>query len=365
MKGDAVDLLDRYLQAVKKHLPWKRQDDILAELRANLEAQLEDKESELGRPLTQGEAEDWLRQLGAPMQVAMRYQPQQYLIGPAIFPTYWFVLRLVFLWATIIYVIVSAVQIFAARAFSDSFVLEAVLRVPAVLMTAAAWVTLIFAALEFCFTHYPAKFREIAGKASGGNEALGLFSGFSGDWSPAALPAVEEEQNRGKKPRSYAQAVAEVIFGFLFLVWLLLVPKYPFLLLGPGVLYLKASPFQLAPVWIQFFWWVVALNVIQLAWQSLDLGRGAWQGPRVAQQMVVKTFGLIPLVLLLTIPDQACVVLKHPAVDQAQYGAALVGINHSIHWGLQVALAIIALHLGWEIAQMCLRVYRKRVAAVR
>jgi len=365
MKGDAVDLLDRYLQAVKKHLPWKRQDDILAELRANLESQLEDKEAELGRPLTQGEAEEWLRQIGAPMQVAMRYQPQQYLVGPAIFPTYWFVLRLVFLWATVIYVIVSAVQIFAARAFSDSFVLEAVLRIPAVLMTAAAWVTLIFAALEFCFTHYPAKFREIAGKASGGNEALGLFSGFSGDWSPAALPAVEEEQNRGKKPRSYAQAVAEVIFGFLFLVWLLLVPKYPFLLLGPGALYLRASPFQLAPVWIQFFWWVVTLNVIQLAWRSIDLGRGAWQQRRIAEQMAIKAFGLIPMGILLAVPDHAYVALKHPALDQAQYGGPLATLNDTIHWGLQIACAIVVLQLAWEIAQMCLKVYRKRVAAAR
>ena len=51
-----MELLDRYLQAVKMHLPWQRQDDIVAELRANLEAQLEDKEAELGRPLTKEEA---------------------------------------------------------------------------------------------------------------------------------------------------------------------------------------------------------------------------------------------------------------------------------------------------------------------
>ena len=96
-----MELLDRYLQAVKKHLPWQRQDDIIAELRANLEAQLEDKEAALGRPLTMGEAEDWLRQIGPPMRVAARYQPQKYLIGPAVFPTYLFVLRLACFWATI------------------------------------------------------------------------------------------------------------------------------------------------------------------------------------------------------------------------------------------------------------------------
>ena len=64
-----MDLLERYLQAVRKHLPWKRQDDILAELRANLESQLEDNEEAIGRPLNDAEVETWLKQLGPPMQV--------------------------------------------------------------------------------------------------------------------------------------------------------------------------------------------------------------------------------------------------------------------------------------------------------
>ena len=360
-----MDLLDRYLQAVKKHLPWKRQDDILAELRANLESQLEDKESELGRPLTRGEAEDWLREIGPPMQVAMRYQPQQYLIGPAVFPLYWFVLRLVFLWSMLIYLIVSAVQFFAAGAFSGTFVLEAALRVPWVLMMATAWVTLIFAVLEFCLTHYPAKFREIAEKAGDGKPEFAWFPGLSANWSPSDLPAVEKEPENGKKPRSYAQAVAEVIFGFLFLVWLLLIPNYPFLLWGPGVLYLRVSPFQLAPVWIQFYWWMVALNVMQLAWRSVDLGRGTWQRRRVTEQMAMGAFGLIPLGILLAVPEHAYVALKHPALDQAQYGAAMASINQAIHWGFQVVFVIVVLQLAWEIAQMYLKVYRKREAAVR
>src|SRR5580658_6785303 len=110
-----MELLDRYLQAVRKHLPWQRQDDIIAELRANLEAQLEEKEAALGRPLTQAEAEGWLKQLGSPMQVAAGYQPQQYLIGPNIFPTYRYVLKLACSWATIIYSIVTVVQLFVAQ----------------------------------------------------------------------------------------------------------------------------------------------------------------------------------------------------------------------------------------------------------
>ena len=80
-----MELLDRYLEAVRKHLPWERQDDILAELRVNLESQVEEKEEELGRPMTAAEVEAWLKELGPPMQMAARYHAPRYLIGPGCF----------------------------------------------------------------------------------------------------------------------------------------------------------------------------------------------------------------------------------------------------------------------------------------
>jgi hypothetical protein len=229
----AMELLDRYLQAVKKHLPWQRQDDILAELRVNLESQLEDREAELGRPLTTREAEDWLKQIGPPIQIAARYQPQQYLIGPAIFPTYWYVMKLVSVWAMAVYGIVSAIQIFSADNPTWTSALEALLRAPVVLLNTATWVTLTFAVLELVVANYP-----------------GVWPGIPGypvDWSPAKLPALEKDGAPGNKPRSHAQAIAQVIFGFVFLGWLLLIPQYPYLLMGPGAGFLRASPFQLGP----------------------------------------------------------------------------------------------------------------------
>jgi hypothetical protein len=345
-----MDLLDRYLQAVKKHLPWQRQDDIIAELRANLESQLEDQEAEIGRSLTPAEVEVWLKQMGAPMQVAARYQPLQYLIGPAIFPTYWFVLRTAFFWCLIIYAIVSAVQI-ATQVPSWTAVLEAALRVPFILMTTAAWVTLVFAAIEFAVAHYPTTWPATVSS--------------SGDWSPSTLPPVEKEQTPGTKPRSYNHAVAEVIFGILFLVWLLLIPQHPYLLMGPGAVYLRALPYQLAPVWIQFYWWVVTLNIFQLGWRCVDLARGSWQQTRPAQQVAMKVLGLIPLVLLLAARDHASVTLKHPALDQVQYGASLDSLNRWIFQSLLFVCAIAVLQLVWEIGRIGLDIYRKRTSEIR
>jgi hypothetical protein len=358
-----MELLDRYLQAVKKHLPWDRQEDIIAELKANLESQLEDKEAALGRPLTKVEAEAWLKEMGLPIQVAARYLPQRYLIGPAVFPMYWYVLKLACFWSLIIFTIVWAVQVFAGSTASDieflgvviripgvpmTTVLGVLLRMPGVMMTAAAWVTLIFAAIEFGIKRNP--------------PICGPLAGAVTDWSPATLPPVD--RNAKNKPRSFAMAAAEVIFGFLFLVWLLLVPGHPWLLMGPGAFAFHASPFRLAPVWIHFYWWVVGLNVLQLAWNCVDLARESWQRPQPAKQIALRGFGLIPMVVLLAAPGNVYLTLRNPASDQGLHGAQLAAINHGIFMGAALICILVGLQLLWEIGRLSLNSYRRR-AAVR
>jgi hypothetical protein len=346
-----MELLDRYLQAVRKHLPWQRQDDIVAELRANLEAQLEDKEAALGRPLTQGEAEGWLREIGPPIKVAAPYQPQQYLIGPALFPTYWFALRTVLLWVLAIYSIVNTVQIFAGANPSASAVAEALWRIPGVLMEAAAWVTLVFAVIEFAVTHYPGKFPALA------NPFL--------DWSPGDLPPLEKQAPPGGKRRSFAQSVTELVFSFLFLVWLLLLPPHPFLLLGPGALYLDALPYRLAPAWTLFYWCVVALNVFQLVVRVVELWSGSWQVRRPLLQYVEKALGVAPLLVLLLVPGHLFVTLKNPAADLARIGPTLDPINQGIFRIVLLLAVITVLEMAWTIGKRILAANRMQAAAMR
>src|ERR1700738_2779675 len=87
-----MELLDRYLQAIEFWLPKRQRQDIIAELSEDLRSQIEEKETELGRKLEDAEVEAILKRCGAPLEVASRYRPQQYLIGPALFPIYRFVL---------------------------------------------------------------------------------------------------------------------------------------------------------------------------------------------------------------------------------------------------------------------------------
>src|SRR5260221_3595186 len=87
-----MELLDRYLQAIEFWLPKRQRQDIITELSEDLRSQVEEKETELGRKLEDAEVEAILKRCGSPLEVASRYRPQQYLIGPTLFPIYRFVL---------------------------------------------------------------------------------------------------------------------------------------------------------------------------------------------------------------------------------------------------------------------------------
>jgi hypothetical protein len=90
-----MELLDRYLAAVGAFLPARQGPDILAELRDALLTRVEERQSQLGRPLTTEETELLLKAHGHPATVAASYRPQRPLIGPFLLPWYLFVLRVV------------------------------------------------------------------------------------------------------------------------------------------------------------------------------------------------------------------------------------------------------------------------------
>lgn len=343
-----MELLDRYLQAVRKYLPLSRQDDIIAELRANMESQIEDRESELSRPLTQGEFDDFLRKIGHPMVVASRYQPQQYLIGPSMFPMYWYVLRIALLWAFIICMIVTAVVTPLTTPGAQA-VFDSLFRTPGILLQVAAWITLAFAVIDFARTRYP--------------NMCPPIEGVTRSWNPSSLPPLDKDVVRRGKRRSFTQAIVEIILSVLFLSWLLLIPHYPFLLMGPGEVFLEVAPFQLAPVWWTFYWWLVALGMAQILAKCIELARGTWDRPSRIQQVVFKVAGLVPVLILLNAPGHIYFSLKNPAVDQMHYGQNLVQVNKAIQLGFSVVCAIVVLQLAIDLGKWAWEGYRVRVAA--
>ena len=88
-----MNLLERYLQAVGQYLAPGTREDVLAELRVNLQAEMDARAEEREGPLTESEAAAILKAHGRPVIVAARYLPQRYLIGPEVFPIYLLTLR--------------------------------------------------------------------------------------------------------------------------------------------------------------------------------------------------------------------------------------------------------------------------------
>lgn len=92
-----MELIDRYVHEVGRHLPAGLRGDVEAELRSLLEDSLQERARETGRPADEAMATDVVRSLGKPRIVAQRYAPEpQYLIGPRLYPIYTRVVKIMF-----------------------------------------------------------------------------------------------------------------------------------------------------------------------------------------------------------------------------------------------------------------------------
>ncbi len=97
-----MQLLETYLKAVGRFLPARDRDDIVRELSENLRSEIEEREADVNRPLSEAELKAVLDAFGSPLEVAARYRPAtgmlafgRVLIGPVLFPFYVRVLEFV------------------------------------------------------------------------------------------------------------------------------------------------------------------------------------------------------------------------------------------------------------------------------
>ena len=212
-----MELLERYLQAVRFFLPRHQQDDIVRELSENLVSEMEDRKEACGRPLTPDEEADILRRHGHPMLVAGRYQTRQQLIGPAFFPIYVVALKMGLAVALLVTAVLAIVGSMLTGDPIRHFV-QALLAYPGRALMVFAWTTLSFGGLDYAQSH--------------------LKLGHT--WDPRTLPKLVRREHWTSRGHS----LFEFLITVAFIVWLLLIPGAPHLLLGPA-----ASFLELAPVW--------------------------------------------------------------------------------------------------------------------
>lgn len=317
-----MELVERYLHAVSNYLPKAQADDIAAELKDSLLSKIEEQENRLGRALNDAELRELLKANGHPMLVASQYLPQQTLIGPSVYPYWWFSLRLMLLIVGVLYLLLTGVAMLTSGKPLQAIV-QGGFAYLGTALTYAAVLTVVFALLE---RH---------------QIRIGLFD----KWQPEKLAPIKP---RDRIPRS--DSLFEAIFGAVFISWWLGVLNFPALIHHDG----NPVPFQLSAVWQPYWWPILVISVLDLGLTVVNLLKPYWQWDRLLLRLLINGASLV---LVYQLFQQDMLVnavhaesLAGRAVDLPRY------LNKAVH----VVLAIIALIAAIEIVQDVRRLLRLR-----
>ena len=224
-----MELLDRYLEAVRVNLPKEQASDIVEEIADDLQSQADEREATLHRPLTRDESVELLKAYGHPRVVAARYAKTQYLIGPELFPFYLYVVKIVLVIVVAIELaggLIGSVALGNAEIFARS--LGAIWNS---LFLVVGSVTVIFAIIE----RVPAKVSPL--------DRIGITK-----WNPRTLPVAGGAQV--PRSTSFFDAVANALFALVLLDINGLSRPITFLFVGPVT---PNFPFHLTGAWTPFY----------------------------------------------------------------------------------------------------------------
>lgn len=313
-----MDLLDRYLNTIRWNLPrGSKADDILAELRDVIGARIEDREEMLGRPLYEGELSGLLRDFGHPLVVAARYGTQQSLIGPDLFPFYWFSLKVVLAICLVIGLISDATHVVAGGEPLIRGLVHGFGGLWWSLLANAGLVTLIFAVLE----------------------RTGWLSGYLEKWKPEQLPDLPDLK---VKPQSAWESLFEIGVGIAFILWW--AGFIPVPMPWTNVKGLTLTP---DPVWAQFWLPILIFASARLLFGLITWLRPRWKSLRSVLSVGTTVAGLALAALLyraghwITATSATMPADKVAKIEQST--------NLGIHWAIIMVAAISVFQCAKEL----------------
>jgi hypothetical protein len=285
-----VEILDRYLQAVRFWLPREQRDDIAAELEEEIRSQVEERRRTSGEP-SDADVEAILDRWGSPLLVAERYLPAQHLIGPALFPLY----RLALKFVSLVYLVPWLLVWVGLLSFHPAYRAEHLGPGRMAGDLASWWLIAVhlFAAITIGFALV---------------ERSQAASGSLHTWRRKTLPPPDPNH----VPRT--RSLGELLGAVLFILWWL------------DVLRLPAIPVTLAPVWRTLHWPILAVYLGIVAVAAVNLWRPWWTRRRARARLVVNGAGLALSAALLAAGHWIDVVL--PVADPA----ALARIERVERW---------------------------------
>lgn len=306
-----MDLIERYLQAVRFWLPRRQAQDIINELSDELHAQIADQEKLLGRTLDPLELEAMLKRFGHPLQVAGRYLPQQQLISPQWFPLYYFALKAV-LWVVLpLMAVISVPAVFTAPDPMNAAV-DALSNVLSTGVYTVGLITVIAVAVD----------------------RRKLKVRFLENWRPSRLPKLVKMQDTTVIPRATSFGAFAGLMAFaLWWVGLLHFPSVPDLHL------FRAVPHS-------FFWPVLALAVAEMLLHLVNLFLPYWTRRRAAARLAIDLLALALLASLAFTWPWFDVLLQHlvaAGLASAPQSADMDTIGSVVNMALLTSLGIMTL----------------------
>lgn len=309
-----TDWVERYLHAVGGHLREPQRESLLDDLREAIEGEIEGQAEGRGRPLGDEDVCAVLEGFGHPLEVARSYQPPRYLIGPALYPDWWRVLKFAVCAALAIQVpvmlLISAMTGWTTGPFG---LLGQSLSLA---FWVAAWVTVVFIALEFS----------------------GEQVGWRRRWRATSLAG----DTAG--PVRRGDVLTNLFSEGVFLLW------------WNGAFQLdrwipdNTFSFELSAAWAPFYWPLNLVFGVAFVLHLLVLWRGVWQRWTLLLEVLLDLAILAVIVVLLLAPSLVTTT-----------GAPAELVNGWLERTLRIVLGVIGCFTLWDMG-VAIRAYWRQKA---
>ncbi len=323
-----MNLIDRYIAEVGRHLPEKDRADIEAEIRSMVDDMLDERGASVDsadeKIITQT-----LEQLGDPKLLASKYAPpKRYLIGPDWYDLYLTTLKRALYTALPIVAMVSFVLVFSKDPLDFGGAIErAIESVFDVGTGILFWVTVAFIIVE----HSNAKPEEM-----GSTKAKA--------WTIAQLPKLPVTRQI-----SVSEALTNIVFYSLFLAWIVLPPFTAWLRGDEG--FVPVFHPNLWNVWFPIFA-VIAFLTYMIEFFKLKIGN--WTTALTLSNVLLCLGTIVFIVALVTTQEIFSPAFLATFAENAPT-EELRNVAESAKWTVNISAAIVIGICIWDMADSVIK----------
>jgi hypothetical protein len=320
-----MELIERYVYAVTRHLAKDQREDVANELRATIEDMVAEKSK--GKKHLNSTIESVLQELGKPEVLAFKYgHTKRYLIGPKWFDAYFHLLKkLLYIVPVIVATIMSVINILIENMLPVPAIVNGVGGGVAAAIQVAFWTTLTFAIMERT-----------------GVNPDDMYDAQT--WTPKELPELPQ-----KRQISRVDAIASIVMIVIAGVWIAFAPivSMPWWQVGAPML----NP-ELWSFWVPLF---LGLSVLLVVQELMKLKIGNWVPMLVVSNVVLNIVIATGIVLLVTTQE-----VMNPAFVAILIEKGAQDLHNALQWTAAITVIITLVSCAWNAVESVYKTYQLR-----